>query len=205
MEEALELQARRAGEAPATNHRPEDFLHPRDAGPGSESDEPEAPPSDAQARALAWHGPRRLLLPRGVGPSLSGSGVHASEPTLHFLLTIMLLLSWHCLSCMSETSHAQLACPPRWTCGPRRRTRPTRAASARSARWPGCAQRRRQTGTPWDRRGSIRLTTSPRVHGIGFLGFKRRPTQTQLQRRGFARLTTGCRSFGESIRLVRFS
>ena len=52
MEEALELQARRAGDAPATDHRPEDFLHPRAAGPDSEPDEIEAPPSDAKARAL---------------------------------------------------------------------------------------------------------------------------------------------------------
>ena len=66
MQEALELQARRAGDAPATDHCPEDFLHPRAAGPGSESNEPEAPPSDAKARALAWHGPRRPRLPIGM-------------------------------------------------------------------------------------------------------------------------------------------
>ena len=50
MEEALELQARRAGEPPATDHRPEDFLHPPATGPGSESDEPKAPPPDDMAR-----------------------------------------------------------------------------------------------------------------------------------------------------------
>lgn len=87
MEEALELQARRAGEAPATDHRPEDFLHPRAARPGSDSDEPEAPPSDAQARALVFGMiPGGPMLPLGMWTCYSV--IHAAEPTLNPLLLV---------------------------------------------------------------------------------------------------------------------
>ena len=79
VEEALELQARRAGEAPATKHHPQDFLHPRDAGPGSESDEPEAPLSDAKACALVWHGPRRPNVATGNGDSCCDFDIRALE------------------------------------------------------------------------------------------------------------------------------
>ena len=73
VEEALELQARRAGEAPATRHCPADFLHPPTAGPGSESDEPEASPSDAKARTVAGMVPGMALLPEEMGTCSSAN------------------------------------------------------------------------------------------------------------------------------------
>lgn len=70
VEEALELQARRAGQTPATNHRPLDFLGPGAVGAASDSEGPEEeddledlrpPPADeavaqciSAARAAAW-------------------------------------------------------------------------------------------------------------------------------------------------------
>ncbi|KAK9830899.1 hypothetical protein WJX81_003019 [Elliptochloris bilobata] len=48
VEEALELQARRAGQAPATDHRPDDFLVPAAEEPASDSEGPEAEAPEAK-------------------------------------------------------------------------------------------------------------------------------------------------------------